>query len=123
MKTVLLNHVVSGAVRAGDLTDGMMAENLAGNMMTIRYFFDSGFHTLSFFVYPRLMQPPMYAPCSRLKPAVTVGGARVAKTDLELLNLVVHTLDDVIDPSSLPDGDSGDEKKMKGKKHHYGTSS
>ena len=47
MKTVLLNHVVSGAVRAEDLTDGMMAENLAGNMMTIR-----------------------------LKPAVTVGGAR-----------------------------------------------
>ena len=36
MKTVLLNHVISGSVKAGDLTDGMMAENLAGNKMTIR---------------------------------------------------------------------------------------
>ena len=49
MKTVLLNHVVSGAVRAEDLTDGMMAENLAGNMMTIRYFLDLGFTPFSFF--------------------------------------------------------------------------
>ena len=123
MKTVLLNHVVSGAVRAEDLTDGMMAENLAGNMMTIRYYvFGFGFHTLLFF-RGRCNLLFIYEPCSRLKPAVTVGGARVAKTDLELLNLVVHTLDDVIDPASLPDGDSGDEKKMKGKKHHYGTSS
>ena len=57
MKTVLLNHVVSGAVRAEDLTDGMMAENLAGNMMTIRYFLDLGF-TPSLF--STLVQPPIY---------------------------------------------------------------
>ena len=56
----------------------------------------------------------------RLKPAVTVGGARVAMTDLELLNLTVHTLDDVIDPAGLPDGN---KKSMKGKKHHHGTNS
>ena len=51
-----------------------------------------------------------------------MGGARVAMTDLELLNLTVHTLDDVIDPAGLPDGLSGkDKKRMKGKKHHHGT--
>merc|ERR1719328_690514 len=87
VKTVLLNHVISGSVKAGDLTDGMMAENLAGNKMTIR-----------------------------LKPAVTVGGARVAMTDLELLSLTVHTLDDVIDPAGLPDGN---KKRMKGHRPHY----
>ena len=52
---------------------------------------------------------------------MTVGGARVAMTDLELLNLTVHTLDDVIDPSGLPDGNP--KKRMKSKKHHHGTSS
>ena len=54
---------------------------------------------------------------------MTVGGARVAMTNLELLNLTVHTLDDVINPATLPDGDGGDKKMMKGKKHHYGTRS
>ena len=47
--------------------------------------------------------------------------ARVAKTNIELLNLTVHTLDDVINPATLPDG-AGDDKMMMGKKHHYGTS-
>ena len=56
-------------------------------------------------------------------PAPTAGGARVAKTNLELLNLTVHILDDVIDPASLPDGAGDDKKMMKGKKHHHGTSS
>ena len=36
MKTVLLNHVVKGTVGPPDVTDGMMVENLAGNMMTLR---------------------------------------------------------------------------------------
>merc|ERR1711879_917488 len=54
----------------------------------------------------------------RLKPAVTWGGARVAMTDLELLNLTFHTLDDVIDPSGLPDGNP--KKRMKSNKHHHG---
>ena len=64
------------------------------------------------------MQPSSDLLSIRLKPAVTVGGARVAMTGLELLNLTVHTLDDVIDPAGLPDGN---KKRMKGKKHHPGT--
>ena len=74
VKTVLLNHVVSGAVRAEDLSDGLSAQNLAGNSMTVR-----------------------------LNP-VTVGGARVARTNLPVCRLTVHTLDDVINPANLPDG-------------------
>ena len=32
---------------------------------------------------------------------VTVGGARVGRVDEEVLNLVVHVLDDVINPNQL----------------------
>ena len=32
---------------------------------------------------------------------VTVGGARLGRVDEEVLNLVVHVLDDVINPSQL----------------------
>ena len=32
---------------------------------------------------------------------VTVGGARVGRVDEEVLNLVVHVLDDVINPTQL----------------------
>ena len=61
-------------VLAKDLTDGMAVENLAGNNMTVR-----------------------------LNP-VTVGGARVSRTDLRVLGVAFHTLHDVINPALLPDG-------------------
>ena len=51
----------------------MTARNLAGKAMTIRV----------------------------TSEGVTVGGARVGRVDKEVLNLVVHILDDVIDPSQL----------------------
>merc|ERR1712241_998708 len=79
VKKVLLNHVIAGKVRAQDISDGQVAENLDGNDMTIR-------------VNPK----------SRANPTgVTVGGARVAKTNIPLLRLTVHTLDDVINPFEL----------------------
>merc|ERR1712061_663 len=79
VKKVLLNHVIAGRVRAEDISDGLVAENLDGNDMTIR-------------VNPR----------SRANPTgVTVGGARVAKTNIPVLSLTVHTLDDVINPFEL----------------------
>jgi len=73
VKKVLLNHVISGKVRAEDISDGQVAENLDGNDMTIR-------------VNPS---------------GVTVGGARVAKTNIPVLRLTVHTLNDVINPFEL----------------------
>ena len=60
-------------VFSGDITDGMTARNLAGKAMTIRVTSDG----------------------------VTVGGARVGRVDKEVLNLVVHILDDVINPAQL----------------------
>ena len=60
-------------VFSGDITDGMTARNLAGQEMTI-----------------------MVTP-----EGVTVGGARVGRVDEEVLNLVVHVLDDVINPNQL----------------------
>jgi len=79
VKKVLLNHVIAGRVRAEDISDGLVAENLDGNDMTIR-------------VNPRSSANPT---------GVTVGGARVAKTNIPVLSLTVHTLDDVINPFEL----------------------
>ena len=73
VKTVLLNHVISGKVESGDITDGLTAKNLAGNDMTLR-----------------------------INPGgVTVGGARVARTDIPVLRLTVHIVNDVINPFEL----------------------
>ena len=76
VKTVLLNHVISGKAKAADISNGLTVKNLAGNDMTFRT--QSGL--------------------------VTVGGARInlARTDLPLLSLTVHVLDDVINPANLP---------------------
>ena len=75
VKTVLLNHVISGKAKAADISNGLTVKNLAGNDMTFR-----------------------------TGNGVTIGGARInlARTDLPLLSLTVHVLDDVINPANLP---------------------
>merc|ERR1711879_533863 len=76
VKKVLLNHVISGKVLAKTVAtlDGKKAKNLDGNEMTIR-----------------------------INPGgpITIGGARVAKTDIPIKKLTVHVLDDVINPFEL----------------------
>lgn len=79
VKKVLLNHVIAGKVRSTDISDGLVAENLDGNKMTIR-------------INPKTRENPT---------GVTVGGARVSKVDLPVLRLTVHVLDDVINPFEL----------------------
>ena len=74
LKTVLLNHVISGKAKSGDISDGLTVQNLAGNDMTFRV----------------------------TKGGVTIGGARVARTDNTVLQVTVHILDDVINPANLP---------------------
>ena len=73
IKTVLLNHVIPRMLTSEDITDGLTANNLAGNDLTLR-------------INPE---------------SITVGGARVASTDISLLKLTVHILDDVINPFEL----------------------
>ena len=72
VKTVLLNHVISGQALAGAITDGLTVQNLAGNDMTFK-----------------------------VSGGVTIGGARIARTDIPVLRLTVHILDDVINPANL----------------------
>merc|ERR1712027_130580 len=74
VKTVLLNHVIPGKAVAADISNGLTVENLAGNDMTFRV--------------------------SMMR--VTIGGARVARTDIPVKMLTVHILDDVINPANLP---------------------
>jgi len=74
VKTVLLNHVISGKAEAKDISDGLTVKNLAGNDMTFRV----------------------------TNSGVTIGGARVARTDIPVRRVTVHVLDDVINPANLP---------------------
>jgi len=74
VKTVLLNHVISGKAEAKDISDGLTVKNLAGNDMTFRV----------------------------TNRGVTIGGARVARTDIPVRRVTVHVLDDVINPANLP---------------------
>merc|ERR1712039_342633 len=74
VKTVLLNHVISGKAQAKDISDGLTVKNLAGNDMTFRV----------------------------TNSGVTIGGARVARTDIPVRRVTVHVLDDVINPANLP---------------------
>ena len=60
-------------VFSDDITDGMTARNLAGEELTFE----------------------------ATPEGVTVGGARVGRVDEEVLNLVVHVLEDVINPTQL----------------------
>ena len=74
VKTVLLNHVIAGKAVAADISDGLTVKNLAGNDMTFRV----------------------------TNSGVTIGGARVARTDIPVRRVTVHVLDDVINPANLP---------------------
>ena len=74
VKKVLLNHVISGKAVAADISDGLTVENLDGNDMTFRV----------------------------TNRGVTIGGARVARTDIPVKKVTVHVLDDVITPANLP---------------------
>ena len=74
VKTVLLNHVIPGKAVAADISNGLTVKNLAGNDMTFRV----------------------------TNSGVTIGGARVARTDIPVKMVTVHVLDDVINPANLP---------------------
>ena len=77
VKKVLLNHVISGKAVAADISNGLTVNNLDGNDMTFRVSGDG----------------------------VTIGGARIARTDISVgMNgmVTVHVLDDVINPANLP---------------------
>merc|ERR1719362_2561643 len=76
VKTVLLNHVIPGKAMAADISDGLTVKNLDGNDMTFR----------------------------ANNRGVTIGAAKIdlARTDIPVLKVTVHVLDDVINPANLP---------------------
>ena len=67
---ILTYHVVPGAVMSGDLEDGMMAETVQGQPVTIGISYGD----------------------------VTVNGANVVTADIEASNGVIHVIDAVIMP-------------------------
>jgi len=69
LTAILTYHVVPGAVMSGDLSDGMMAETVNGQSVTIT-----------------------------LGDAVMVDGATVVMADIEASNGVIHVIDTVIMP-------------------------
>lgn len=69
LTAILTYHVVSGAVMSGDLSDGMMAETVNGQSVTIS-----------------------------LGDGVMVDGANVVMADIEASNGVIHVIDAVIMP-------------------------
>lgn len=69
LTAILTYHVVPGAVMSGDLSDGMMAETVNGQSVTIT-----------------------------LGDAVMVDGATVVMADIEASNGVIHVIDAVIMP-------------------------
>lgn len=69
LTAILTYHVVPGAVMSGDLSDGMMAETVNGQSVTIT-----------------------------LGDAVMVDGATVVTADIEASNGVIHVIDSVILP-------------------------
>ncbi len=72
LKKVLLYHVVAGSVMAADVVKLKSAETLEGQAVAIG-----------------------------TKDGVTVGGAKVLKTDIEASNGVVHVIDTVLIPANL----------------------
>jgi uncharacterized surface protein with fasciclin (FAS1) repeats len=71
LKDILLYHVLSGKVMAADVTDGLEAETLLGQMVS--FALHSG-------------------------GAVTINGARITVTDIHASNGVIHVIDAVILP-------------------------
>jgi uncharacterized surface protein with fasciclin (FAS1) repeats len=73
LQAILTYHVVSGAVHAADLTDGMVVETVNGKSITINVS-DAG---------------------------VSINGsAKVSITDIETSNGVVHVIDEVLLPAT-----------------------
>jgi uncharacterized surface protein with fasciclin (FAS1) repeats len=70
LTAVLTYHVVPGKVMSGDLSDGMMAETVNGQQVTIG-----------------------------TEDGVTVDGANVVTADIEASNGVIHVIDGVILPA------------------------
>lgn len=70
LTAILTYHVVPGAVMSGDLSDGMMAETVNGQSVTIS-----------------------------LGEGVMVDGANVVAADIEASNGVIHVIDAVILPN------------------------
>ena len=70
---ILLYHVLSGEVMAADVTDGLEAETLQGQMVSFALHSDG---------------------------AVTINGARIIATDIRASNGVIHVIDAVILPPS-----------------------
>ena len=70
LASILTYHVVPGAVMSGDLEDGMMAETVQGQSVTIGISYGD----------------------------VTVDGANVVTADIEASNGVIHVIDSVIMP-------------------------
>ena len=70
LTAILTYHVVPGAVMSGDLTDGMMAQTVNGQSVTIS-----------------------------LANGVQVNGANVITADIEASNGVIHVIDAVILPN------------------------
>jgi uncharacterized surface protein with fasciclin (FAS1) repeats len=73
LQAILTYHVVSGAVHAADLTDGMVVETVNGKSITINIS-DAG--------------------------ASINGSAKVSITDIETSNGVVHVIDGVLLPAT-----------------------
>ena len=76
VKKVLLNHVISGKALSSDITDGLTVKNLDGNDMSFKV----------------------------TGNGVTIGGARIARTDIvagKNGKVTIHVLDDVINPFNL----------------------
>ncbi|MDD7972581.1 fasciclin domain-containing protein [Roseinatronobacter alkalisoli] len=69
LTAILTYHVIPGAVMSGDLTDGMMAETVNGQSVTIG-----------------------------VGDMVTVDGATVIQADIAASNGVIHVIDSVIMP-------------------------
>jgi uncharacterized surface protein with fasciclin (FAS1) repeats len=71
LKDILLYHVLSGKVMAADVTDGLEAETLLGQMVSFALHSDG---------------------------AVTINGARIIVTNIRASNGVIHVIDAVILP-------------------------
>eukprot|EP00095_Tigriopus_kingsejongensis_P003030 maker-scaffold170_size291898-snap-gene-1.64 protein:Tk03030 transcript:maker-scaffold170_size291898-snap-gene-1.64-mRNA-1 annotation:"hypothetical protein DAPPUDRAFT_309643" len=76
LKTVLLNHVVSGKVMSGQLEDEMVAEAVAGSALRFNLYLKSQYYD-GFF---------------------TVNGQRIVMTDIVTDNGIIHVVNSVIFP-------------------------
>ena len=81
LKNLLLNHIVQGKIMSTGIEDGMKVTNLANNYLEIQANQDG----------------------------VTVGGAKLGKVDMPVLNSIVHELESVISTEKLQGAPSQSE--------------